>query len=270
MKRNFIVLAFCAFALNIFSHNDTLKKKKSFYGLWGYSRQAYTTSTIRFVNKGTPGIAGEYGAYDFVIKDVKAHDKPDFDKLGDVVNITIPQYNFRIGMWFNNKNDEGFELNYDHAKYVVTDGQTARFKGTINGQQVDKDSVIEQKYFHFEHTDGANFWMINYMKRNKIYYSKNENFKLSYVFKPGLGVVIPRTDVTLFGKHLNNNWKLAGVIAAVETTLRFDIRKHYVIELAGKGGWADYINVFCLGRGNGRASHHFGFVEAVLSLGYQF
>jgi hypothetical protein len=270
MKRNFIVLIFFVSTLNIFSQADSLKRKKSFYCTWGYSRQAYTTSTLHFVNKGNPGVLNEYGPYDFYIEDAKAHDKPDFDQLGDIINITIPQYNFRIGMWLNNKNDEGFELNYDHAKYVVTDGQTVHFRGTINGTAVDKDSVLDRNYFHFEHTDGANFWMINYMKRNEIYYSKKNNFKLSYVFKPGVGVVIPRTDVTLFGKHLNNNWKLAGVMAGIETSLRFDLYKHYVIELAGKAGWADYINTFCLGKGNGRASHNFGFVEGVFTVGYQF
>ncbi len=238
--------------------------------MWGYSRDAYTTSSLHFVNKGTPDGINELGQYDFVIKDVKAHDSPDFDKLPDIINITIPQYNFRIGMWLNNKNDEGFELNYDHAKYVVTDGQTVRFKGTINGVAVDKDSMLIRKYFHFEHTDGANFWMINYMKRNTIYYSAKNHIKFGYVIKPGFGVVIPRTDVTLFGKHLNNNWKLAGVTAGLETSLRLELYKHYVIEFSGKGGWANYVNCFVLGRGNGQVQHSFGYLEAIFCLGYQF
>ena len=255
---------------NFYSQTDSLKRKKSFYGLWGYNREAYTNSTIHFSNKGNLNGINEYGPYDFVITDAKAHDAPDFDKLSDVVNITIPQFNFRIGMWFNNKNDEGFELNYDHAKYVVTDGQTAHFKGNINGVAVDKDSVLNRSYFHFEHTDGANFWMINYMKRNRIYYSKNNLFKLGYVIKPGFGVVIPRTDVTLFGHRLNNNWKLAGITAGVETAIRLELYKHYVLELSGKAGWANYINCFVLGRGNGKASQQFGYIEGIFCFGYQF
>jgi hypothetical protein len=221
------------------------------------------------VNKGSPGGTNEYGPYDFVVKDAKAHDSPDFDKIRDVINITIPQFNFRIGFWLNNKNDEGFEINYDHAKYVVTDGQVANFKGTINGVAVDKDSLLQRQFFHFEHTDGANFWMINYMKRN-IIYSKKNKIKFGYVIKPGLGVVVPRTDVTLFGHRLNNNWKLAGVTAGLETSLRLELYKHYVLELSGKGGWANYVNCFVLGKGNGQVQHSFGYLETIFCFGYQF
>lgn len=236
--------------------------------MWGYNRESYTTSTIHFVNNGS-GV-DEYGTYDFKVHDVKAHDRPDFDQLADVKNITIPQYNIRLGMWLNNKNDEGFEIAYDHAKYVVTNYQTARFTGNIQGQTVDKDSVLNPAFFHFEHTDGANFWMINYMKRNKIFYSKKNNFKLSYIFRPGFGVVIPRTDVTIFGHRVNNNFKVAGICAGIETTLHFEFYKHFIIDFAAKGGYANYMNAFVHERGNGRASHQIGFLEGIFTFGYQF
>ncbi len=267
------IILFCLFFGNVnqsFSQADTLKRKKSFYLMWGYNRETYTNSTLHFVNKGSHGGEYETVPYDFYVMDAKAHDKSDFDQLGDVVNITIPQFNARIGFWLNNKNDEGFEINYDHTKYVVTEGQTVHFKGTINGMAVDKDSVLDRNYFHFEHTDGANFWQINYMKRNKIFYSKNNNFKLSYVFKPGFGVVIPRTDVTLFGKRLNNNWKIAGVTASLETALHMEVYKHLVLEFAAKAGWANYLNAFALGKGNGKVQHQIGYLEGIFTFGYQF
>jgi len=237
--------------------------------MWGYNREAYTTSTLHFVNKGNGGI-NENGSYDFKVMDVKAQDRNDFHQIKDIKNLTIPQYNIRFGFWFNNKNDEGWEISYDHAKYVVTNYQTARFRGTINGQVVDKDSVLDPAFFHFEHTDGANFWMVNYMRRTKLFHSIDNNLKLSYVIKPGFGVVIPRTDVTLFGKRLNNDWKLSGICAGFETAFHVEIYKHVLIEFAGKAGWANYINAFVLGRGLGRASHKFGFVEGILTAGYQF
>lgn len=250
------------------SQKDSTKRKKSFYAMWGYNREAYTSSTLHFVNNGT-GV-DQYGTYDFKVHDVKAHDRPDFDQLYDVKNITIPQYNLRLGFWFNNKNDEGFELSYDHAKYVVTNYQTARFTGVINGQTVDKDSVLNPAFFHFEHTDGANFWMINYMKRNKIFYSKKNNFKLSYVFKPGAGILIPRTDVTIFGNRVNNNFKVAGFCAGIETSLHVEMYKHFILEFAAKGGYANYTNVFVYEKGNGKASHQVGFLEGIFTFGYQF
>jgi hypothetical protein len=268
MRKHSFFFFFFALALCATGQRDSLKKKLTFYAGWGYNREAYTSSTIHFVNNGTGG--NEYGPYNFEIIDAKAHDKSDFDAIKDVINITIPQFSCRMGFWFNNKNDEGFEINYDHAKYVVTDGQTVRFKGTINGQAVDKDSVLNRNYFHFEHTDGANFWQIDYMKRNRIWYSRKNFYRLSYVFKPGAGVVIPRTDVTLFGHRLNNNWKVAGVMASLEVAIRNDVGKHFFIELSGKSGWCDYINCFVLGKGNGKAYHNFGFIETILIAGYQF
>ena len=240
-------------------------RKKSIYMMWGYNRESYTTSTIHFVNNGS-GV-DEYGTYDFKVHDVKAHDRPDFDQLADVKNLTIPQYNIRLGMWLNNKNDEGFEIAYDHAKYVVTNFQTARFTGSIQGKMVDKDSILDPDYFHFEHTDGANFWMVNYMKRNKIYYSKKNNFKLSYIFRPGFGVVIPRTDVTIFGHRVNNNFKVAGICAGIETTLHFEFYKHFIIDFAAKGGYANYMNAFVHEKGNGKASHQIGFLEGIFTFG---
>jgi len=49
--------------------------------------------------------------------------------------------------------------------------------------------------------------MINAVRRWK-FYEPNKNFGFSYFLKPGAGVVIPRTDVTLFLERLNNNWHL--------------------------------------------------------------
>jgi hypothetical protein len=262
------LLLFLFGAFPAFSQKDSTKRKKSLYVMWGYNRDAYTSSTLHFKHTGN-GV-NEQGEYDFVVKDVKAHDRPDFDQLYDVVNFTIPQYNARIGFWFNNANDEGFELNYDHAKYVVANYQTARFTGNINGTYVDKDSILDPRYFHFEHTDGANFWMINYMKRNKVYNSKDGNLKFGYVFKPGAGVLIPRTDVTLFGKRLNNKFKVAGFCAGIETALHAQLYEHFVVEFAAKAGYANYVNAFCLGKGLGKVSHQIGFVEGILTVGYQF
>lgn len=256
------------FSFSVFSQKDSTKNTLSFYAMWGYNRDAYTTSTLHFTNNGTG--TNENGSYDFKVMDVKAQDRNDFNQIKDIRNPSIPQYNIRLGMWFNNNNDEGIEINYDHAKYVVTNYQTARFVGTINGQNVNKDSILNPHYFHFEHTDGANFWMIDYMRRLKIYYSKNGKVKLAYVIKPGFGIVIPRTDVTIFGKRLNNDWKISGVCAGMEMALRCELYKHIVLEFSGKAGWANYMNAFVLGKGLGKVSHQFGFVEGIFCVGYQF
>ena len=251
--------------------DSTAKKKWTFYGTWGYNRWAFTKSTIHFKNTGTSSYSDPtHGPYDFTIYDAVAHDSPDFDKIKDVVNITIPQFSVRAGIYFNNKRDEGFEINYDHAKYVVDDAQKIHLKGTVLGKVQDKDTILAAPYFHFEHTDGANFWMGNYIKRWRIFTSKNGNNSIGWMIKSGLGVVIPRTDVTIFGSRLNNRWHMAGFVGGFETGIRANVLKHICIEFTGKAAYADYLWCYVQYKGNGNANHRFGTVGAILSVGYQF
>jgi hypothetical protein len=275
---SFILLT--CFCFSGMAQSDSLasgkkRKKWSFYGMWGYNREAYTRSSIHFKNNGTAGPNDPvHGSYDFTIHDVKAHDSPDFDKIAgswqDVINVTIPQFNARIGVYFNNEHDEGFEISYDHAKYDVTDGQDMHFTGTVQGKPLKYDSIPIRKNFHFEHTDGANFLMANYIRRWKLYTSKNKKHHVGFVIKPGIGIVVPRTDVTIFSTRLNNYWHIAGVIAGVETGFRAQFFNHLIVEFTVKGAYADYMQCLVQYAGNGTASQKFGTAEAILVVGYQF
>ena len=252
------------------------KQKITWYAVWGYNRDWYTRSTIHFQNNGSAGPNDPvHGTYDFTIHNVKAHDYAQFDHIAgswsDILNITIPQFNFRIGCYFNDKQDFGIELSYDHAKYVVTDGQGINFTGTVEGKNISNpDSFPTRQQFHFEHTDGANFWMINFIKRWNLWTSKNKKNSVGFIAKPGFGVVVPRTDVTIFGQRLNNDWHLAGIIGGLETGFRAYFLKHIVVEFTAKGSYADYMDCLVQGYGNGKASHKFGTFSAILNVGYQF
>lgn len=264
--------------VGVFAQKDSLQLKKArkltFYGTWGYNRWTYTRSTIHFKNEGDPNYTNPtHGPYDFTLYNVKAHDSPDFNQIAskwsDVINVSIPQFSIRFGFYFGNDKDEGWEINYDHAKYVVSD-QTAHIKGTILGKAVDKDTFIYRPYLHFEHTDGANFWLLNYVKRWKLYASKHGKSNIGVVVKPGAGVVIPRTDVTIFGSRLNNRWHVAGFMAGVETGIRAEFWSNFCVEFTGKAVYTDYLWCFVQYKGNGNANHMFGGLGAILSFGYQF
>ena len=120
-------------------------KKGSFYFLWGYTRCAYSKSNIHFVDHSNTFYpsTGRYHDYDFTIYGATAKDRPDFDQIKDVINITIPQFVARIGYYFNNKKDFGVEINYDHAKYVVNNYQKVHIKGEFNGNYVDQDTILD-------------------------------------------------------------------------------------------------------------------------------
>ena len=220
-----ILLLLSFLSISVFSQTEaantpsvsSVKKRGNFYFLWGYTRAKYSKSTIQFKDRSNTyyPATGRYHDYDFTIYEATAKDRPDFEDISDVANITIPQFVARIGYYFNNKQDFGIELNYDHTKYVVDNYQTVHVQGTFNGNYVDKDTILDPSNFlHYEHTDGANFWMINFIKRWK-FYEPSKYFNIGLIGKPGAGVVIPRTDVTIYGTRVNNNWNLAGWIVGV-------------------------------------------------------
>ncbi|MBI3518879.1 MAG: hypothetical protein HY062_05930 [Bacteroidetes bacterium] len=276
----YILFLFSLFALSSFAQTESAttgtvtskKKRGNFYAAWGYTRCWYSKSDIHFIDKSNKyhPATGRYNDYDFTIYDAKAKDRPDFDAIKDVINITIPQFVVHAGYYFNNKKDFGIEINYDHAKYVVTNYQKVHIKGNFNGNYVDQDTILDPaNLVHFEHTDGANFWMVNFIKRWKLY-EPSKYFNVGFVVKPGAGFVYPRTDVTMFGERLNNNWHIAGWIVGVESGLRVEFLKHGMFEFVGKGVYADYRKCLVLGKGNGTANHHFFAAQLTMTLGLMF
>ncbi len=146
-----------------------------------------------------------------------------------------------------------------------------RVKGQINGEYFDKDTILNpQTFLHFEHTDGANFLMINFIKRWKLMESEDKKNNLGLIIKPCFGFVYPSTDVTIFGNRVNNNWKIPGIVGGIAAGIRTELFKHCYIELTGKGGYANYIIAFVPGKGYGKASNTFWFIEAILIFGYKF
>jgi hypothetical protein len=272
MRTFFFLIFLSVFFTNSQAQSDSLKtkRKNKFYLTWGYTRAIYSKSNIHFKDLSNKyhDATGRNNYYEFTLYNVTASDRPEFEKIKDLVNVTIPQFVVHSGYQFNDK--WGIEINYDHTKYVVDDYQKVRVKGQFNGVAVDGDSILNPKTFiHFEHTDGANFWMLNAVRKFKLYQAK-KNFCASWVAKAGGGVVFPRTDVTLFGERLNNNWKVAGWIVGAETGLRLEFLKYGIFEFVSKGVYADYVNAFVFGKGNGKANHHFFAGQLTATIGFTF
>jgi hypothetical protein len=274
MKLSLSITFLFLFSLSGFSQektsSDTKKQKGSFYFSWGYNRDWFSKSTLHFKNTSNDynPVTGNYDYYDFTIYDAKAKDRSGLKYMLHS-DLTIPQYNYRIGYYFNNKKDLGIEFNFDHVKYIMCDDQVLHVKGNILGKEVDQDTLISPSTFlHFEHSDGANFFMINIIKRQQLFQTKNENQKIGIVAKFGFGPVVPRTDVTLFGQRLNNKFHVAGYCVGIEAGIRYEAFKHIYLEYTAKGTFANYTNVLVLGAG--KAHHHFGTLENILVLGLQF
>ncbi|MFT3911247.1 MAG: hypothetical protein QM737_17635 [Ferruginibacter sp.] len=244
------------------------KKNKLIEGMyvqWGYNTEWYTKSTIHFkMSNGN----------NFILHNAKAHDKPDIDAVvKKPLEVSIPQYNYRVGFYLNKKHTTAIEINFDHAKYVVTDGQNVHVTGTIDGKPVNGDSVLNRESFlHFEHTDGANWLHINFVKHHVLFTTKKSGRPLfSYLWKAGAGINIPRTDFTWRGERLNNNFHVAGYNFGVEGGARLYPLKKFFFEFTGKTGYVRYVNALACTptqKGN-RATHGFGYFELIGTLGYE-
>ena len=234
------------------------------YFQWGYNTEWYTKSSIHFrMPNGT----------DFTLHHVKAHDRPDLDaitkKPGD---ISIPQYNYRLGFYLNKSHTRAIELNFDHAKYIVTDGQNVHVTGTIEGKPVNGDSILNpENFLHFEHTDGANWLHINYVQQRTLLMTKNNKHPLiNFIWKAGVGINIPRTDFTWHGDRLNNDFHVAGFNISAEAGTRIYPLKKFFFEFTGKTGYVKYLNALCNSNAQKgiRVRHGFGYFELIGLIGY--
>lgn len=237
---------------------DNKKSSKgSLYFTFGWHRIYYTNSTIHFRDNQTAN-------FDFYLIKAKAIDDNDLN-IGQ--HIDAPQFSVRIGYFFNHSSHTGIELNYDHAKYILKPWQLVHLRGIINGKSYDTDTLLNPNFVSYEHTDGANYYMLNFIKKKDLLQSKNRQHELSLVVKPGAGIVIPRTESSIMGRHTNNRYHISGYLAGLESGLRYEFFKNFLAELTLKGVYANYNDVLLYGKG--RASQHWWSFQWIFVIGYQ-
>jgi hypothetical protein len=239
---------------------------KGMYVQWGYNTEWYTKSDIHFkMSNGNK----------FTLHQAKSHDKPDMDAiLKEPGQVSIPQYNYRVGFYLNKQHSRAIEINFDHIKYVVTDFQKVHVTGNIDGITVNGDSILNPSTFlHLEHTDGGNLLHINYVEQKTLLMNSDKTRQLvTLLWKAGAGINIPRTDFTWRGSRLNNKFHIAGYNISAEAGARFYPIKRLFIEGTAKSGYVRYINaIICTPEMKGnRVQQSFGYFELIGLVGYDF
>ena len=156
MKR-YIILLFAIMAVTTFStaqkadssvHSKIVNNGR-FYGSWGYNEEWYTHSNITVDQ---PQLNNN-----FTFENLTAHDRVGWNNLFHV-QPTIPQYNYRIGYFFDEKQLWGIEINFDHTKYVVNQGNIAIVEGTLKGRNVDTAVMINSYTLFWQLNNGANWF----------------------------------------------------------------------------------------------------------------
>jgi hypothetical protein len=247
-------------AITICSFSQAKRKITGLYLQWGYNTEWYTKSNIHFkdVVNGVP--------HDFTIYKAVAHDRNDLDAISKKpIEVTVPQYNYRIGFYLNTRHTKAIEINFDHTKYIVYDNQLLRAKGSIGNNYFDKDTAFNGSQLHFEHTNGANFYHINYVRQYSLKKNKSRDV-FTALWKTGAGILIPKTDVTLSGKRVDNKFHIAGYCVGAEGGGRWYFFKKWFLEGTAKTGFANYTNA--LAAGGGKVNHSFGYFELIGTVGY--
>lgn len=258
--RLFKILSGIVFCLPLFAsaQQKNKERKGEFYFSWGYNKEWYTNSNVK-VNQ--PSLNNKY-----ILHSVQSHDHPGWDEGLFSSPISIPQYNYRLGYFFNKKKGLAFEINFDHTKHIIQDGQTMRLSGTLGGRQVDSTiNFSEGTGFYYYLNNGANFLLFNIVKRWKWQESRSGNFKLDALGKAGVGPLIPHVQNSFFGKANDPGFQIGGWNMGVEAALRATFHKHVFLEFSNKLDYARYSGLKVY---QGTAKQAFGTYELILSLGF--
>jgi len=262
-----IVLSVTAILFLCSIDNAQAPKKKStrkneIYFSWGYNKEWYTHSTVRIMQ--------DQLGNNYKIENIRAHDHVGWNEGIFSIPLSIPQYNYRIG-FYNNKKNIGFEINFDHTKFIIAD-QNAHIVGTVNNRQVDttvhfsdNETANSASTFYYYLNNGANFLLFNVVKKWHLAACKSEKVKLDLLGKAGIGPLVPHVENMLFGRKNDPHFQIGGWNVGAEAALRATFFKTFYLEFCNKLDYASYSG---LRLNPGTARQMFGTYELILNLGF--
>ena len=265
------ILIIVSFFLNLYASTQELNpssnpikisKKGTFYLYWGWNRSLYSNSDISF--KGPN--------YDFTLEKVAAADRPSplsAEVYLNPGNFTIPQYNFRIGYFMNDR--YSISLGADHMKYVMKGYQHVKINGAISnsgtvydGNYSNSDLYLTPQFLLFEHTDGLNYFNVE-LRRHYLLYQRN-NINVNFSGGAGGGIIVPRTNTTLLGNPRYDQFHLAGyglgAVGAINLTY-----KRFFLQTEIKGGFIDLPSIRTTMFTEDNAQQNFWFFQSNIVLG---
>ena len=235
----------------------------SFYLSWGWNNDAYTNSDIRFTGVN----------YDFKLHDVNAVDRQSKFSAKKFLNpaaASIPQFNLRLGYYLNNNLD--IFVGTDHMKYVIPAGQTVGISGYIRNSETNYDGdydedqiLINDDFLDMEHTDGLNYAHVGIRKSHIFITHKWISLGAYETFS--LGVMFPRSDITLMGRPRHNNYNVAGLAFAGSGGLELNLWRHFFLQSELKGGFTTMPWVRTTNSRSDQAKQNFWFGQAIVQFG---
>jgi len=209
------------------------EKRHEMYLSWGYHTENYRPVELSLTQP-SAGI-------DFTLHAVDFHDNKGWDKGLFSHSLTGPQYNFQIGYFF--KKNTSFEVNFVHAKAIVTQNQSVQMTGTLNNQPVNTNVVLSEDVLKYQLNNGANFALFNIVQRFPLLRKPGQTGSLSVLTKAGMGFVVPHVDNTLFGVHNDEGFEFSGPDLGIEIAVRLHLFRAFFAEFCQKGVYARYRNL---------------------------
>ncbi len=270
-KIGFIILTLVS--LNVFgqdynyNYNDN---KGKFYMYWGWNRGYYSNSDIRF--KGNN--------YDFILNDVKASDRQTEIGIDPyITEMTIPQYNFRLGYFINDHYDISFGI--DHMKYVMNQNHIVEMYGAINngsgfdGVYNGDLTELTEDFLAFEHTDGLNYINIEVNRNDNIFGLLEMNVnpdkvQLNTVGGLGIGILYPKTNASLMDFDRYDEFHVAGYGLSGKFGLNLTLFKHFFVQTEGKLGYINMHDIRTTENSSDKAEQDFMFFQSNITFGAKF
>jgi hypothetical protein len=245
--------------------------KNQFYVYWGYNRSAYTQSDLTCVGQG----------YNFTMNDLQASDNPErFNPkvYFDPKKITIPQFNVRMGYFFNDH--WGVSLGYDHMKYVMNNNQRIFLTGHIDeelgaewsGNYQNDEQLTNNTFIHYENSDGLNYIRAELVRTDRLLaLGKNDWFQLESQLGLSTGFILSFNDFNFAGKHDRRTISASGFGLSVHPGIRALFINHIFVQFNMGAGFINQTKVIT--RPNDRGSfafQKFGYISSELVFGYRW
>lgn len=248
-------------------------KKGNIYITWGYNRAYYNQSDIHFKGDG----------YDFTLEQARAADMPekfDTDVYFNMKQLTIPQFNFRMGYYF--RENTAISMGWDHMKYRLITTQMLKVNGFIDPEKYPSDLGNNYEYsgnfdhryilynpafMDFHHSDGFNYLRASLEQRIPFWTSKNKIVTVAFNGAVSAGLMLPWTDWTFFGERNRNKPHIAGYAGSISLGARIELFNYFFIQGTAQAGRSIMPDIVLELPKDSRASQKITFFERAWSVG---
>ena len=252
----------------------TKKAKHDVWITWGWNRDFFSKSDLR--------LTGEN--YDVTLQKIVANDRQSpftFRQYFQPNQITIPQYNFRLG--YGLRKNWSISFGFDHMKYVMVNNQQITLNGTINqgnnqynGTYNNSNFTVKENFLTFEHTDGLNYLNLELRKNhtvtnlNQWIKSKYTDLELQVYGGFGAGIMFPRTNSKFLDFDRNDKFHVAGYGLASVCGIHFILHKYISAKMEVKSGFINMPRIRTTPSKSDNGKQNFYFLQENISFGLRY